>query len=177
MSGAASRHAFTLRWGRAGNKPLTPEHPDWTLFQTALNGLVFDLAMKIVWDGEGMTKFIELRAEGAADHAEADRAARAVANSCLVKTGWAGTYPAWSRIVDVMGYCGVEIDPDRLGIRYNDLWILRDSTPALPDPEALRGIVTSNRYTITMDLGTGGDGAAVLYTCDCTEEYVRINMY
>lgn len=163
--------------GRAGHAPLTPAHPDWELFQTALNGLLFELAMKIVWDGEGMTRFIELRARGAASDAEADKAVRAVANSFLVKTAWAGTYPAWSRIVDVLGYCGVEIDPDRLGMRYDDLCLLRDSTPALPDPEALRAIMLSNRYTITMDLGTGGAGTAVLYTCDCTEEYVRINMF
>lgn len=163
--------------GKAGHTALTPAHPDWKLFQTALNGLVFDLAMKIVWDGEGMTKFIELRAEGCVSDEEADQAVRAVANSFLVKTGWAGTYPAWSRIVDVLGYCGIEVDPDRISIWYNDLHLLKESEPALPDPEKLNPILASNRYTITLNPGTGGSGSAVLYTCDCTEEYVRINMF
>lgn len=163
--------------GAAENTRLTPDHSDWGTFQTALNGVLFDLAMKIVWDGEGMTKFIELQAEGASTDAEADKALRAIANSFLVKTGWAGTYPAWSRIVDVLGYCGVDIDPDKLSITYDDLPMLIDSTPAQPDEEALHKILSSNRYRILINLGTKGDGQAVLYTCDCTEEYVRINMF
>ncbi|MEX2608032.1 MAG: bifunctional glutamate N-acetyltransferase/amino-acid acetyltransferase ArgJ [Kiritimatiellia bacterium] len=163
--------------GRAGNAPLETGHPEWDIFQTALNGVLFDLAMKIVWDGEGMTKFIELRAEGAASTAEADKALRAVANSFLVKTGLAGTYPAWSRMLDVLGYCGVDIDPDRISIYYDDLPMLVESVPAQPDPEALKTLLHSNRYTVTLNLGTGGPGKAVLYTCDCTEEYVRINMF
>ncbi len=163
--------------GQAGHATLTSDHPDWRLFQTALNGLVFELAMKIVWDGEGMTKFIELRAEGCETDADADRAVRAVANSFLVKTGWAGTYPAWSRIVDVLGYCGINVNPDAITILYNDLPVLENSVPSAPNPDKLDPILASNRYTITFDAGTGGDGSAVLYTCDCTEEYVRINMF
>lgn len=162
--------------GRSGVE-LAPDREGWDLFQTALNGVLFDLAMQIVWDGEGMTKFIELRAKGAASDEEADQALRAIAHSFLVKTGWAGTYPAWTRIVDVLGYCGVGIDPDNLGVWYDDLALLEASTPALPDPEALHRIVTGRRFTVTVDLGVKGEGTAVLYTCDCTEEYVRINMY
>lgn len=163
--------------GQAGHSPLQPGHPDWDTFQTALNGVLFDLAMKIVWDGEGMTKFIELRAEGAASNAEADKALRSVANSFLVKTGLAGTYPAWSRMLDVLGYCGVDIDPDRISIYYDDLPMLVESVPGQPDAEKVKALLHSNRYTVTLDLGTGGPGKAVLYTCDCTEEYVRINMF
>jgi glutamate N-acetyltransferase/amino-acid N-acetyltransferase len=163
--------------GRAQHSLLTPDHSDWSLFQTALNGILFDLAMKIVWDGEGMTKFIELQAEGASSDAEADKALRAIANSFLVKTGWAGTYPAWSRIVDVLGYCGVDIEPENLSISYDGLPMLIESTPAQPDQEALNKILSSHRYTIRINLGTTGMGTAVLYTCDCTEEYVRINMF
>jgi glutamate N-acetyltransferase/amino-acid N-acetyltransferase len=162
--------------GRSGVE-LAPGSEGWDLFQTALNGVMFDLAMKIVWDGEGMTKFIELRAKGAVSDKEADQALRAIANSFLVKTGWAGTYPAWTRIVDVLGYCGVDIDPDNLGVWYDDLALLENSTPALPDPAALNHIVTSNRFIVTVDLGKNGLGEAVLYTCDSTEEYVRINMF
>lgn len=162
---------------RVQHSSLNPDHPEWNLFQTALNGVMFDLAMKIVWDGEGMTKFIELQAEGAASDAEADKALRAIANSFLVKTGWAGTYPAWSRIVDVLGYCGVDIEPENISISYDGLPMLIESTPAQPDKEALHKILSSNRYTIRINLGTDGEGEAVLYTCDCTEEYVRINMF
>lgn len=168
---------FVFANGAAGNAPLSPGHPDWTQFQTALNGVIFDLAMKIVWDGEGMSKFIELRAKGAASDAEADKALRAVANSFLVKTGWAGTYPVWGRIADVLGYCGVDIDPDAMGIDYNDIPVMRNGMAAGTPKETLDAVIAEKRYTITMDLGTGGPGSAVLYTCDCTEEYVRINMF
>lgn len=163
--------------GRAANTPLSPEHPDWPRFQTALKGVLFDLAMKIVWDGEGMTKFIELRAKGAADDTEADKALRAIANSFLVKTGWAGTYPVWGRIADVLGYCGVEIDPGALGIDYDTLPVMRGGMSAGTPKERLDAVIAGKQYTITVDLGTGGPGSAVLYTCDCTEEYVRINMF
>lgn len=168
---------FLFANGVAGNRPLGPDHPDVDLFQTALNGLVFDLAMKIVWDGEGMTRFVELRATGAASDAEADKALRAIANSFLVKTGWAGTYPVWGRIADVLGYCGVELHPDRMAIDYEDVPVMRNGMSAGTPKEKLDGIVTGKRYTITVDLGTGGNGFAILYTCDCTEEYVRINMF
>ncbi len=163
--------------GRAGNRPLDAAHPDFALFQSALDGLVFDLAMKIVWDGEGMTRFVELRAKGAASDAEADKALRAIANSFLVKTGWAGTYPVWGRIADVLGYCGVEVVPDRMGIDYDEVPVMRNGMSAGTAKADLDKIVTGKRYTITVDLGTGGGGQAVLYTCDCTEEYVRINMF
>jgi glutamate N-acetyltransferase/amino-acid N-acetyltransferase len=168
---------FVFANGLAGNATLHPGHPDWPQFQAALNGVIFDLAMKIVWDGEGMTKFIELRAKGAASDAEADKALRAVANSFLVKTGWAGTYPVWGRIADVLGYCGVEIDPDAMGIDYEDVPVMRNGMSAGTPKEQLDAIIAGSRYTITVDLGTNGPGTAVLYTCDCTEEYVRINMF
>lgn len=163
--------------GKAGNRPLEPGHPDWTPFVTAVNGLMFDLAMKIVWDGEGMTKFLELRAAGFASDKQADQALRAIATSFLVKTAWAGTYPAWSRMVDVLGYCGVDIDPEGISIHYDDVPMLSRGIPALPDPERVKAVVEQNRYVVTVDPGLDGPGRAVLYTCDCTEEYVRINMY
>jgi N-acetylglutamate synthase/N-acetylornithine aminotransferase len=77
----------------------------------------------------------------------------------------------------VLGYCGVEIDPERMGIDYDQLPLMRNGMTAKPDPQALSAILAGNRYTITVDLGTDGTGSAVLYTCDCTEEYVRINMF
>lgn len=162
--------------GRAGHRALEPGHPDWPAFVGAVNGVMFDLAMKIVWDGEGMTKFIELRATGFASDAEADRALRAIATSFLVKTAWAGTYPAWTRMVDVLGYCGVDIDPDGLSIHYDDLPMLVRGIPAQPDPVRVNAVLDQKRYVVTVDAGLGEAGQAVLYTCDCTEEYVRINM-
>ncbi len=168
---------IALANGVAGNRPLKPGHPDWNLFQAALDGLLFDLAMKIVWDGEGMTRFFELRAVGAASDAEADQALRAVANSFLVKTGWAGSYPAWSRVADVLGYCGVEIDPDGLGIEVDGTKLMEKGMAAGSDPQDISRVCCGQRQIWTLDLGTGGEGSAVLYTCDCTEEYVRINMF
>ena len=163
--------------GAAEHTPLSVQHPQWESFQHALNDLVFDLAMQIVKDGEGMTRFITLKVQGALDDAQADIAARAVANSLLVKTGWVGTYPVWGRILDVLGYCAAKIDPDRVAIDYDGLPVALNGMAAESDAEALSAVTQSDGYTITMDLGMGGPGEALIYTCDCTEEYVRINMF
>lgn len=168
---------IVLANGAADHTQLVPGHQDWQKFQDALNDLVFDLAMQIVKDGEGMTRFITLKVRGALNDSDADVAVRAVANSLLVKTGWVGTYPVWGRIIDVLGYCRAHINPDRVAMEYDGLPVAVNGMAADTDPEALNAVSQSDGYTITMDLGTGGRGEAVLYTCDCTEEYVRINMF
>ena len=166
---------YLLANGAAGGTTLDDTHPDWSAFTAAVRALCHQLATDIVRDGEGMTRFITLKVTGAADDGEADTAARAIANSFLVKTGWAGVYPAWSRILDVLGYCGVDIDEGGIAIDYDDLPVVRNTLPAdTPDDQVL-AVSTSDAYTVTVDLGVA-DGSAILYTCDCTEEYVRINL-
>ncbi|MFT7510904.1 MAG: glutamate N-acetyltransferase/amino-acid N-acetyltransferase, partial [Candidatus Omnitrophota bacterium] len=151
-------------------------HPDWAAFQTALNELTLHLALRIVADGEGTSKIITLQITAARNDEEADLSARAIANSLLVKTAWAGDYPAWGRIMDVLGYAKPLIDETKIDISYNDLPITRGGLCVGTSREDVLAVTRQSSYSIRVDLGLGS-GKAVLYTADCTEEYVRLNMF
>ena len=145
-----------------------------TDFQSALDRVCLELAHQIVRDGEGVTKFITLRIGGAVNDSEADTAARVVANSLLVKTGWVGGAPVWGRILGAIGMAGsqqVTVDANRIAIDYGDVRAVENG---LCTGRSAAHIAQLPEYDITIDLGLG-DGTAILYTNDCTEEYVRIN--
>jgi glutamate N-acetyltransferase/amino-acid N-acetyltransferase len=167
---------MVLANGRAGNATLNPAHPDWPVFLEALKALTLHLALRIVADGEGTSKIITLHVEGACNDSDADLSARAIANSLLVKTAWAGDYPVWSRIMDVLGYAGPEIDEAKINIFIDDLPIAQGGLHAGTSREEVLAVTRESSYNIRVDLGLGS-GKAVLYTADCTEEYVRLNMF
>ena len=160
--------------GAAGHQPLQPGHPDWPAFCAALNALTLNLAVKMARDGEGATKLVTVRVLGARTEADADLAARAVANSLLVKTSWVGDYPNWGRIMDSIGYSRAKVVEERVDISYDQLPAVRGGVFAGTPLRALEKIQHQTAFTITINLNLGR-GAAVIYTCDCTEEYVRIN--
>jgi glutamate N-acetyltransferase/amino-acid N-acetyltransferase len=161
--------------GEAGNKPLKKSHPDWDAFCEAVNTITMNLALKIVEDGEGASKVVTIRVKGARNEAEADIAARSVANSLLVKTSWVGDYPNWGRIMDALGYSEAKVDEGRVEIRYDDMPAAKDGVAAGTSLEDLKRVQRQKAFTIDIDLHLGA-GEAVVYTCNCTEEYVRINM-
>jgi len=161
--------------GMAGNQILTTEHPQWSTFTNALNQLTLDLAMQIVEDGEGTSKVITLEIQGAASDRDADTAARAIANSLLVKTAWAGNYPVWGRIMDVLGYADIALEESRVHIMIGDTVVTKDGLDAGSSATEVLEITSQKAYTIAIGLGLG-PGTAVVYTTDCTEEYVRLNM-
>ena len=161
--------------GQAGNRPLKPSHSDWKVFCEAVNALTLNLALKIVEDGEGASKVVTVRVKGARTAAEADIAARAVANSLLVKTSWVGEYPNWGRIMDALGYSDAKVDEERVEIRYDNRLAAKNGVLADTPLDDLKRVVRQKAFTIDIDLHLGS-GEAVIYTCNCTEEYVRINM-
>jgi glutamate N-acetyltransferase / amino-acid N-acetyltransferase len=161
--------------GQAGNRPLKPTHSDWKVFCEAVNALTINLALKIVADGEGASKVVTVRVKGARSEADADIAARSVANSLLVKTSWVGEYPNWGRIMDALGYSDAKIDEEKVEIRYDDRVAAKNGVVADTPLDDLKRIQRQKAFTIDIDLHLG-KGEAVVYTCDCTEEYVRINM-
>jgi glutamate N-acetyltransferase/amino-acid N-acetyltransferase len=161
--------------GAAGNKTLTPKHKDWPAFTAALNVLALDLAQRIARDGEGAEKLITVTVKGARTDAEADAAARSVANSLLVKTCWHGDYPNWGRIMDALGYSPAKVDEARVDIFYDKLAAVRKGIATKTSVQALSAVQKQERFTITMDLHLG-KGEATVYTCDCSEEYVKINV-
>lgn len=160
--------------GNSGSPVLDAGHPDADLFRKAVAHVALRLAWSIVEDGEGATKFVTVRVEGAATARDAKAAARRVANSLLVKTSWFGCDPNWGRVIDAVGHSGVELVEERISITYDDV-VAVSGGMAAPTPLAdLEAVLARDRFTVNIDLDVG-DGTAVVYTCDCSEEYVRIN--
>ena len=160
--------------GCAGNATLKPGHRDWPAFVAALEGVTFRLAMAMVRDGEGAQKLVTVRVQGARTPADAEAAARSVANSFLVKTSWVGSYPNWGRIMDALGYSPARVDETKVEIRYGKLLCARNGLKAGASIEQLSKVAAQKEFTITIDLHLGRH-AATVYSCDCTEDYVKIN--
>lgn len=162
--------------GRAGNAALQPGQAGWPAFRGALAEVCRELAEAIVADGEGATRRVRVAVEGAADDGEAERAARAVADSLLVKTSWAGGRANWGRVMAALGRSGARLDEARVSIDYDDVPAVRGGIAAESSaPEALNRVAAQTAFTLRIGLGAGSGRASVL-TCDCTEDYVRINV-
>ncbi|KFI30613.1 bifunctional ornithine acetyltransferase/N-acetylglutamate synthase [Haematobacter massiliensis] len=144
-------------------------------FQKALQGVMLDLAKQVVRDGEGATKFVEVRVTRAANDADARKVALAIANSPLVKTAVAGEDANWGRIVMAVGKSGAEADRDRLAIRFGDLLLAEKGLRAEGYSEdAASAYMKNQELTISVDLGLGR-GKATVWTCDLTHGYIDIN--
>jgi len=153
---------------------------DGRVFQAALNLVCRTLARKIVSDGEGVTRVVTIRVSGAASHADADRAARWVGNSVLVKTSWFGGDPNWGRIIDALGYSPARIVEDKVDIGYSGhgskdiTWSLRRGLPTRVDFATLCNCVAPAEFDLHIRLNIGR-GSAVVYACDLSEKYVDFN--
>jgi glutamate N-acetyltransferase / amino-acid N-acetyltransferase len=119
-----------LASGAAGNAALSLRHRDWGRFCEAVKAVCYELAMKIVEDGEGATKFVTITVRGARTDAEAHLAARAIARSFLVKTSWYGGDPNWGRVIDAVGYSGADVREERVDIRYDAIRVVRNGQKA-----------------------------------------------
>jgi glutamate N-acetyltransferase / amino-acid N-acetyltransferase len=172
---------IVLANGMAGNALLTPaRRAELAQFQAALNHVALELAKKIVRDGEGVTHFVTVRLEGAKSSADADAAARAVANSSLVKTSWFGGDPNWGRILAALGYSQARVVEEKIDVAYSTpgskklLYALRKGQPTKTPFDALCKIVGQKEFDLHIDLNLGKSNA-VVYTADLTEEYVEFN--
>ena len=144
-------------------------------FEAALRGVMQDLALQIVRDGEGATKLVEVRVTGAASDADARRVARAIAESPLVKTAIAGEAANWGRIVMAVGKSGARADRDRLAIRFGDITVAEAGARAPSYDEAeVAAYMSGQELTLGVDLGLG-KASASMWTCDLTHAYIAIN--
>lgn len=161
--------------GAAGTALLDAKHPQWQEFCDAVIQVSKQLAFMIVKDGEGATKFVTVTVDGAANLNDAKLATRAIANSLLVKTSWYGGDPNWGRVIDVVGYSGADVRESLVDIAYNDLWMVKGGC-RVPEQslEELEKILAEDEFVLTVNLNLGDDSDTV-YTCDCSEEYIRIN--
>jgi glutamate N-acetyltransferase / amino-acid N-acetyltransferase len=144
-------------------------------FEAALRGVMMNLAHQVIRDGEGATKFVEIRVSGAKDDADAAKVAFSVANSPLVKTAIAGQDPNWGRIVAAVGKSGAEADRDRLTIRFGDI-LVAEKGWRNPDYREEDGAayMLGEDLVIGVDLGLG-KGKRSVWTCDLTNRYIEIN--
>jgi glutamate N-acetyltransferase / amino-acid N-acetyltransferase len=148
---------------------------DATAFRTALKRVMLELAHQVVRDGEGATKFVEIRVTGAASDTDARTHAMAIANSPLVKTALAGEDPNWGRVVMAVGKSGAEADRDRLSIHFGDILVASQGwvSPAYREDEGA-AYMKNDELVIAVDLGLG-KGSATVWTCDLTHGYIEIN--
>lgn len=144
-------------------------------FAAALEKVMLDLALQVVRDGEGATKFVEVQVTGAASDTDARRVGLSIANSPLVKTAIAGQDANWGRIVMAVGKSGAHADRDRLSIRFGDITVARHGWR---DPDysesATSAYMKQAELVIGVDLGIGA-GKATVWTCDLTHGYIDIN--
>jgi len=149
-------------------------------FQAALSHVCLKLAQMIVRDGEGVSRFVTVRVQGARSFADADAAARAVANSSLVKTSWHGGDPNWGRIIAALGYSSATVVEERVDIGYSApgsrkiLWSLRRGQPTRATFQQLCAAVAASEFDLHINLNLGSAGA-LMYAADLTEAYVDFN--
>ena len=144
-------------------------------FREALRDVMLDLAHQVVKDGEGATKFVEIRVTGAQTEQDAHMHAMAIANSPLVKTAIAGEDPNWGRIVMAIGKSGAFADRDKLSIWFGDVLVAKDGwvNPDYREEDAA-ALMKLPEIVVRVDLGLG-QSAKTVWTCDLTHGYIEIN--
>ena len=137
--------------------------------------MLLDLALQLVKDGEGATKFVKITVAGAESAASARKIARTIAESPLVKTAFAGEDANWGRIAMAVGRADEPINRERMSIKFGPLWAARDGLVSADYSEAkMSAYMKKQELEVSVDVGVGR-GHAVVWTCDLTKQYVAIN--
>lgn len=162
---------LVLANGASGVKPVSK---DLAMFELGVKRLCWDLAQKILEDGEGVTRIFKVLIRGAASDAEGMLAARAITTSSLVKTAIHGADPNWGRILAAAGRSGAKVDQTKATVRIGDVNVFESGAPRAFDRERIREIFSTPGLRIAVDLGVAkGKGEA--WGTDLSAEYVRIN--
>jgi len=165
---------IALANGESGIENIKLSSNECKLFSENLYSVLKKLSIDIVRDGEGATKLVEINVEGALSDKDAEKAARTVALSPLVKTAIHGEDANWGRILAAVGYSGIEFNPDKFEITINEIPILKENYfVTLPNAIANQTLKPS-KINLLLELH-GGNGKATCWTCDFSEEYVKIN--
>lgn len=165
---------IALANGMSGIKPIVDNTGAYELFSYNLYKVLKKLSIDIARDGEGATKLIEINVEGAKNDDEALKAAKAVALSPLVKTAIHGEDANWGRIIAAVGYSGIDFDPSKFEIIINDTPILLQNYKVALPAEVANKTLKPKEIKLLIKLNYG-DGKATCWTCDFSEEYVKIN--
>jgi glutamate N-acetyltransferase/amino-acid N-acetyltransferase len=143
--------------------------------EAGLRAVSRELALGIVRGGEGATKLVAVRVKGAREWAHAEKAARTIANSPLVKTAVHGGDPNWGRLIAAAGRAGVPFELSRAAVRIGGIVLFEDGQPHDANASKAAGHLKGTQIDIEVDLGTGGAEQATIWTCDLSAEYVKIN--
>ena len=157
-----------------GTSGVTIDAGSYEAFAHALGTVCLRLALGIVRGGEGATKLVTVTVTGASSASEARQAAKAIANSPLVKTAIHGGDPNWGRLIAVAGRAGVEFELSRAAVTIGSIVLFKDGRPhdeAAPDAAAY---LKNDEIAVLVDLGAG-TASSTVWTCDLSAEYVRIN--
>jgi glutamate N-acetyltransferase/amino-acid N-acetyltransferase len=167
---------FVLANGFAGNRTIQHlDSSDGECLRRALGEVLLKLAKMIVADGEGATKFVRITVKGGSGQAEALLAARTVANSLLVKTALFGEDANWGRILAALGRAGVDLDPQRVKLFFNEVKLVEKGLALGAEAETkVSKILKDSSFSVTIDLGQG-KAEETVYTCDLSLDYVKIN--
>ncbi len=165
---------LVLANGLAKNEEIMEKTSSFQQFLVALEYVLIKLAKMIARDGEGATKFVEIVVSGAKSEEEATQAARSVANSNLVKTAIHGADANWGRILCAVGYSGIDFNPDKTEISFNDLPVLKKNYEIVLDEEKAKTTLSQDNITVLINLNQG-TAESRFWTCDLTKEYIHIN--
>ncbi|MHB1131694.1 MAG: bifunctional glutamate N-acetyltransferase/amino-acid acetyltransferase ArgJ [Chloroflexota bacterium] len=160
--------------GLAGNESIEEGSAAATAFQGALDAVTTYLAQEIARDGEGASKFIEVRVSGARSQADARLAARSIAGSNLTKSAVYGSDPNWGRILCAAGYSGADVDANLADVAVGDVELMRAGQILAFDRKQASAALAGPDVLLAVHLHLG-DGEATAWGCDLTEQYVKIN--
>lgn len=163
---------FLLANGASGAEPIT--RSDHRIFSDALTAVLRELAMMIVRDGEGATRFVKLNIESAPNYEDAVKVGRAVGTSPLVKTAIFGGDPNWGRILSAIGNSGVRFNPGNVELRIGEVCVFKRNEPQSIDMMKVRDLFSKREIEMTIRLNAGRESAQV-FTCDLSYDYVKIN--
>jgi glutamate N-acetyltransferase/amino-acid N-acetyltransferase len=163
---------FALANGASG---VAIDESSYGALEAGLREVSRQLAIGIVRGGEGATKLVSVRVTGAKEWAHAERAARTIANSLLVKTAIHGGDPNWGRLVAAAGRSGVPFDLSRASVRIGNVILFENGQPHDANAERAAAHLSGSNIEIVLDLGVGGTEQATIWTCDLSADYVRIN--
>ena len=164
--------------GMAGNKTITCEGEDFSVFMKALNTVTIDLCRKLAGDGEGATKLLECKVSGAADLATAKTVAKSVICSSLLKSAMFGADANWGRVLCAIGYSGAQLDVNKVDVSFKsaagEILVCKDGAGVEFSEEFAKEILLQKEIEILVGLNSG-DAEATAWGCDLTYDYVKIN--
>ena len=162
----------------AGNAEIAAEGADYTAFREALHTITEDLARKIAGDGEGASKLMTCSVSGAADEETAERLAKSICSSSLVKAAMFGSDANWGRVLCAMGYSGAPFDTEAVTVEFASkegrIAVCEQGRGLDFDENLAKRILSQEEVEIRVTLKEGG-GAVTCWGCDLTYDYVKIN--